>query len=343
MFRSRSQEQIHEFVMKHRPTHKHNGGKRKHSLILGRRASTASVESITRTKRRITESGKRLTSYLSKKGSNFMRKLTMSHKVTPIKEEEEEEKNETEDKKSPRLSYVQGFTEVIDEEEEEEEGKWNQTDSVVMENRGFVGSRDSGGSMKGSDADSSDGGGKDGEKNRNTRSSFVSLGIKRKNDLIGSNEVQISKAEFRSMVTQLRDIGAVDKDSSKDEESQADINPHVFAHDTYGRIAWDIVILILLVYIMLVTPYRVALDDNASGFMKWFELLIDILFIFDLPIQFNTGYIDSNGTCFLFISLSLSLSLSFFLATHTHTHTHTHRYQSHGMEQNLAKIPLRIL
>ena len=256
-------------MLKNRPKNK---GARRNSSLLGRRTSAASVESIHRTKRRITESGKRLTNYLSKKGSNFIRKMTLSSKISPIKEEEIESR--------PKLSFVQGFTDTIEEEESQSED--------VVEN---------------CDGDSSGD-----QRKRNTRSSFMSLTNKRNFELHTGSDFQISRLEFRSMVTQLRGIGAVDKEGSREDDlSEKFQNPYVFAHDTYGRVTWDIIIVALLLYITLVTPYRVALDDSASGFMKVFELIIDILFILDLFMQFNTGYIDSNGN-------TLSSPFSFLFA-----------------------------
>ena len=41
----------------------------------------------------------------------------------------------------------------------------------------------------------------------------------------------------------------------------------------------------MLVYICLITPYRIGLYVDATGFLYWFEFTLDIFFIVDIFFQ----------------------------------------------------------
>lgn len=125
----------------------------------------------------------------------------------------------------------------------------------------------------------------------------------------------ISSNEFEQIVGQFRNVGALDHvdddneddDGFSDEEglldqkisSKRSARRHrsrlIFRHDSTGRVSWDIVILVLLVYVMIVTPFRIGLDSPPTSIWKPIELMIDVAFIVDIFIQFRTSYINSQG------------------------------------------------
>ncbi|GMH51745.1 hypothetical protein TL16_g01078 [Triparma laevis f. inornata] len=56
------------------------------------------------------------------------------------------------------------------------------------------------------------------------------------------------------------------------------------------RLAWDILMMFLLIYVAIVAPYRIGFGADASGNWKTWETVLDMLFILDLFVNFRTGY-----------------------------------------------------
>ena len=57
---------------------------------------------------------------------------------------------------------------------------------------------------------------------------------------------------------------------------------------------WDIFIAMVLVFSCLVTPYRVALVEEDTAAWKSLNSVVDILFLFDILIIFNSAYFDED-------------------------------------------------
>ena len=57
---------------------------------------------------------------------------------------------------------------------------------------------------------------------------------------------------------------------------------------------WNLVMIFLLMYTAIVTPFKVAYIDTIEGFFGtfifWFELVMDVLFGIDLFINFISAY-----------------------------------------------------
>ena len=45
-----------------------------------------------------------------------------------------------------------------------------------------------------------------------------------------------------------------------------------------------------------VVPYRIGMSHDASGAMWYFEVTVDMLFIFDIVLNFRTGYQERDGS-----------------------------------------------
>lgn len=69
----------------------------------------------------------------------------------------------------------------------------------------------------------------------------------------------------------------------------------IFDHDNTVRVLWDIYILVVLIYVLILAPYRIGFDDPAIGFAFFFELSLDFCYILDIFIQFRTTFVDENG------------------------------------------------
>ena len=60
---------------------------------------------------------------------------------------------------------------------------------------------------------------------------------------------------------------------------------------------WDRVLAAVLIYSLLIIPYRTCLNLPAAAFsvMWWIDLGVDIYFLIDICLTFRTGFIDKNG------------------------------------------------
>ena len=63
------------------------------------------------------------------------------------------------------------------------------------------------------------------------------------------------------------------------------------------RTTWDIVQVVLLLYVLIVVPLRVAFDVSVAfggpGF--WFDVCVDVYFIVDIAVNFRTAFFDTRG------------------------------------------------
>ena len=71
----------------------------------------------------------------------------------------------------------------------------------------------------------------------------------------------------------------------------------MYLDDTRFRQTWDTVQIALLVYIALLVPFRIGFDQNAEpgDFFFIFDVGVDIYFIVDVYLSFNTTRQDSEG------------------------------------------------
>jgi hypothetical protein len=63
------------------------------------------------------------------------------------------------------------------------------------------------------------------------------------------------------------------------------INPRAKWRET-----WDIIILFLVLYSSVVTPFRICFSAEAEGNMWWFEVFISLYFLCDVILNFNTSF-----------------------------------------------------
>ncbi|CAD8125702.1 unnamed protein product [Paramecium sonneborni] len=70
---------------------------------------------------------------------------------------------------------------------------------------------------------------------------------------------------------------------------------HLFLPDSQFKKYWQYVLMILLMYTAFITPIRLAFIEEFN--MIWFtlELIVDILFLLDILITFNTAYFNEEG------------------------------------------------
>lgn len=65
----------------------------------------------------------------------------------------------------------------------------------------------------------------------------------------------------------------------------------------YPRVTWDMLTIVMLLYLAIVLPYRIGFDEDApegSG-AYYFETSIDIFFALDIIVNFRTGVISDES------------------------------------------------
>ena len=83
--------------------------------------------------------------------------------------------------------------------------------------------------------------------------------------------------------------GVVDAATSQQRASTP--NCFVIHYNAPWRIAWDVWLGLLLIYVMLSVPYREGFDVAACGNWAIFERTIDAFFLVDVFINFFTSYV----------------------------------------------------
>jgi hypothetical protein len=64
--------------------------------------------------------------------------------------------------------------------------------------------------------------------------------------------------------------------------------------DSIIRALWDVMLFVTIIYQCISLPMRVSFEMPTTDFSFYLEIVIDVLFISDLFINFNTGYYDKN-------------------------------------------------
>ena len=64
--------------------------------------------------------------------------------------------------------------------------------------------------------------------------------------------------------------------------------------DNYFLKVWEIIIFIITMYFLTVTPITVAFSDFDNINFSIIEATMEILFIFDIPINFLTAYVNKE-------------------------------------------------
>eukprot|EP00929_Paragymnodinium_shiwhaense_P064368 TRINITY_DN32231_c0_g2_i1.p1 TRINITY_DN32231_c0_g2~~TRINITY_DN32231_c0_g2_i1.p1 ORF type:complete len:1458 (+),score=354.11 TRINITY_DN32231_c0_g2_i1:199-4572(+) len=61
------------------------------------------------------------------------------------------------------------------------------------------------------------------------------------------------------------------------------------------KVRWDMFIGVFIIFTIVVLPFRIGFDQEATGFWKQLDLCIDVFFGVDLVLCFCTGYFDNAG------------------------------------------------
>jgi hypothetical protein len=85
--------------------------------------------------------------------------------------------------------------------------------------------------------------------------------------------------------------------TAEDIELEAIARSWFFHPNLPTRTAWDLVQVVLLLYLLVVVPLRIAfgLEVEFGSPTFWFDAAVDVYFIVDIFMNFRTGYYDTRG------------------------------------------------
>lgn len=67
--------------------------------------------------------------------------------------------------------------------------------------------------------------------------------------------------------------------------------------DCSFRITWDIFTMFIILYEIIMIPFRLSFEDDDSGDLSAFQgsdIIIDIIFMTDIVLNFNTSLYDKG-------------------------------------------------
>lgn len=68
---------------------------------------------------------------------------------------------------------------------------------------------------------------------------------------------------------------------------------HLFSPDGTRKIIWDVLLGCLILYSVIIIPFRIGFDQQVSDSMFIFDSIIDGLFFVDIILNFNTTYVEA--------------------------------------------------
>lgn len=64
--------------------------------------------------------------------------------------------------------------------------------------------------------------------------------------------------------------------------------------DSSIRATWDITLFFFIIYQAIVMPVRISFEPPFVEFIFYFEIVVDSMFIFDVVLNFNTGFYNKG-------------------------------------------------
>jgi hypothetical protein len=74
-------------------------------------------------------------------------------------------------------------------------------------------------------------------------------------------------------------------------EDNADVEPHIFDEI---KNAWDLILIIILLFLSLLSPYRMAFVEEEEAVWTVVQNIADIMFAVDIFVSFNTAFYDEG-------------------------------------------------
>jgi hypothetical protein len=106
---------------------------------------------------------------------------------------------------------------------------------------------------------------------------------------IGSVAIGEGAGAMPSKVEPLPEHAAVDKD-------QYMRNRWIISETSKGRVFWDVLQVVLILYVAIAVPYRIwnSIDPRPWEFAFVVDVFVDIFFILDIALNFNTAVVHKG-------------------------------------------------
>lgn len=96
--------------------------------------------------------------------------------------------------------------------------------------------------------------------------------------------------------------------SNKSDNDMFIINP-----TSTFKTTWELVGLFMILYQAISIPYRICFEQEAQGFSLLFESIIDVCFILDIVIQFNSGFFKKGQLVLKRVDIAKNYVTSWFI------------------------------
>ena len=64
--------------------------------------------------------------------------------------------------------------------------------------------------------------------------------------------------------------------------------------DSLMRAFWDISLFVCIIYQSITLPMRISFELNSTDFIFYLEIVIDMMFLMDIVLNFNTGFVHKG-------------------------------------------------
>ncbi|XP_078493576.1 voltage-gated delayed rectifier potassium channel KCNH1 [Ciona intestinalis] len=126
--------------------------------------------------------------------------------------------------------------------------------------------------------------------------------LQKSKDVVMEEQLSASVTDLGDKKNKLSEMFSLSPDMLPKYHHEAPKTPsHIILHYSMLKTMWDWFILILTFYTALIVPYNVAFlikesnDKNRSAFWLLSDSAVDVIFLFDIVINFHTTYVGPGG------------------------------------------------
>jgi len=76
---------------------------------------------------------------------------------------------------------------------------------------------------------------------------------------------------------------------------------------------WEVAGLFFIIYQSLLIPYRICFNADATGFLYYVETVIDVCFMLDILVNFNSGFYRRGNVIYKRSEVAKNYIMTWFL------------------------------
>ena len=115
---------------------------------------------------------------------------------------------------------------------------------------------------------------------------------------------QISSVDTERALSMLNNKIEVDEFFSENTaiDSPQDLLHMWIIHPTLpSKMIWDVTVAVLILYSVIVIPYRICFEQDSEGLVAIFDWFVDVMFALDLFLCFRTAYFLDDGRALVIV------------------------------------------